>query len=96
MRKVVRRWLLPILTCLIAAAAAVLPPHLSRARDAGLLDGIHTEEAAGDSLSPEETTLSERIGLLARWAGDDGIVSLSLPFSEEELSLISLSISPRE
>lgn len=83
--KLLKRWLLPALTCLIAAAAVLLPPRLSRARDARLLDAVHIEAAAGDRTSTEETTLDQRIGLLYRWATGGSIVSLSQPFSEEEL-----------
>lgn len=83
--KTVKRWLLPALTCLIVAAAVLLPPYLSQIRDRGLMDIVHTEAVSGDRLSLKEATLEQRIGLLYRWENGEQIDAVTQPFSEEEL-----------
>ena len=62
--KLVKKWLFPALTCLIVAGAAALPPHLSRLRDAGQFDQVHTEALEATSLPTREApTLVERMAL---------------------------------
>ncbi|MBD5084145.1 MAG: hypothetical protein HDT33_03530 [Clostridiales bacterium] len=48
--KLVKKWLFPVLTCLIVAGAAVLPARVSQARDARQFGQIHTEELKADAL----------------------------------------------
>ncbi len=61
-----KKWLLPALTCLIVAGAAVLPPYLSRLGDQRLFGQIHTEELAADSFPVREPlTFRERLALYA-------------------------------
>ena len=48
--KLLKKWLFPVLTCLIVAGAAVLPARVSQARDARQFGQIHTEELKADAL----------------------------------------------
>lgn len=48
--KLMKRWLFPVLTCLIVAGAAVLPRHVSEVRDARQFGQIHAEGLAADGL----------------------------------------------
>ena len=41
--KLIRKWLFPMLTCLIVASAAALPPYVSQVRDEGQFGAVHTE-----------------------------------------------------
>ena len=66
--KWVKKWLFPVLTCLIVAGAAVLPPYISQIRDAGLLGQVHTQALAADALPVREAPeLLDRLALYARW-----------------------------
>lgn len=66
--KLVKKWLFPILTCLIIVGAAVLPPYISQVRDNKQFGQIHAEELNADILSAREPPdLLERLELYARW-----------------------------
>lgn len=66
--KLVKKYLFPILTCLIVAGAAVLPPYISQVRDNKQFGQIHAEELNTDILSIREPPdLLERLELYARW-----------------------------
>ena len=70
--KLVKKWLFPILTCLIVAGAVVLPPYISHIRDNRQFFGqIHTSELDAEALPVwEGRDLLERIELYARWSTD--------------------------
>lgn len=62
--KPVKKWLFPVLTCLIVAGAAVLPPRISEARDTRQFGQIHAEELAADGLPVREPpSLADRLTL---------------------------------
>ena len=84
--KILKRRLLPLLTCLIAVAAILLPPHISQAKDAQLMDGVHAETLAEDRLCLQESTLSQRIKLLYLWMTNGKISALTQPVSEDEMN----------
>lgn len=66
--KLIKKWLFPILTCLIIVGAAVLPPYISQVRDSKQFGQIHAEELNADILSAREPPdLLERLELYARW-----------------------------
>lgn len=67
--KLVKKWLLPVLTCLIAAGGLVLPPYLSQARDAGQFGQVHAELLAADAM-PIHTlpTLTDRVMLYCEYS----------------------------
>lgn len=66
--KQVKKWLFPVLTLLVAAGAAALPPYISQARDAGQFGQLHAEVLEADALPVREPpTLLERLALYARW-----------------------------
>ena len=71
--KLVKKWLFPILTCLIVIGAVVLPPYISYVRDNRQFFGqIHTSEFEADALPVwEGRDLLERLELYARWSTDD-------------------------
>ena len=68
--KLVKKWLFPILTCLIVAGAVVLPPYISHIRDNRQFFGqIHTSELDAEALPVREGRgLLERLELYARWS----------------------------
>ena len=70
--KLVKKWLFPILTCLIVAGAVVLPPYISYIRDnRQSYAQIHTSELDADGLLIwEGWDLLERLELFARWYTD--------------------------
>lgn len=73
--KLARKWLFPALTCLLAALAVVLPPYLSRLRDAKQFGQIHTEALAADGLPVrEEPDLATRLELYVRWNDNKEII----------------------
>lgn len=81
--KLVKKWLLPILTCLIVAGAAVLPPYLSQLRDARQLGQVHMETLEADALPAyEPPDLIDRLTLYARWSS--GIETIPSFQSREE------------
>lgn len=65
--KLLKKWLLPVLTCLIAAGAAALPPQISQAGDARQFGQPHAEELAADALPAyEPPDLADRLLLCSR------------------------------
>lgn len=73
--KYVKQWLIPVLTCLIVAGAAVLPPYLSQLRDVKQFGQIHTEGLAADGLPVrEEPDLAARLALYVRWNDNKEII----------------------
>ena len=65
--KLLKKWLFPVLTCLIVAGAAVLPPYLSQLRDARQLGQVHTETLEADALPVyEPPNLIDRLLLYSR------------------------------
>ncbi|MDE7389458.1 MAG: hypothetical protein K2M82_00725 [Lachnospiraceae bacterium] len=91
--KIFKKWLLPVLTCLIAAVAILLPPHISETKDTRLLNGIHTETLAEDRSSLQESSLSQRIELLYLWTKGDKIDALTQRFSEDEMNTNILPVA---
>lgn len=82
--RILRRYLLPLLTALVVAAAILLPPYLSRLGDQKRMNEIHTETISGDRLSVKSTTLRERIYLLYRWQNGE-LEAITQPLSTYEL-----------
>lgn len=67
--KLVKKWLFPVLTCLIVVGAAVLPQRVSQARDARQFGQVHTEELEVETLPAyEPPSLLKRMELYARWS----------------------------
>lgn len=67
--KPMKKWLLPVLTCLVIVGAAALPAWISQLRDARQFGQAHTLTAHPDaSASPvlEERTLPDRMALYAK------------------------------
>ena len=64
--KLVRRWLLPALTCLLVLGAAALPPYISQMRDAKQFGQVHAEKLDADPLpAVQASTLLDRMTLYA-------------------------------
>ncbi len=64
--KLMKKWLFPVLTCLIVAGAAVLSPYLSQMRDMGQFGQVHTEPLDAAALPVREgPTLLDRMELFA-------------------------------
>lgn len=86
--KLVKKWLLPALTCLIVAGAAALPPYLSQLRDARQLGQIHAETLEADALPIREPPgFWERLELYARWrASSEPVPSFQNPEMDGELN----------
>lgn len=84
--KLVRKWLFPVLTCLIVVMAALLPPYISQLRDAKQFGQIHTEALEADSLPVrEEPTFLDRLALYLRWRNSEWAVpSVRSPEEERE------------
>lgn len=62
--KLVKKWLFPVLICLITAGAAVLPAHISQMRDVRLFGQVHTEHLDANPLPVREgPTLLDRMVL---------------------------------
>lgn len=69
--KLVKKWLFPVLTCLIVMGAAILPPYISQVKDNRQFAQIHTSELNADALPVwEGWNLLERLELYARWHTD--------------------------
>ena len=85
--KLVKKCLFPVLTCLIIAGAAVLPPYISQVKDDQQFAQIHASELDADALPVwEGRDLLERLELYARWSTDHSEIIPSfqtMPFSEE-------------
>ena len=84
--KLLKKWLFPVLTCLIVAGAAVLPARVSQARDAQQFGQIHTEELKADALPVYEApTLLDRLSLYVRWRDSEwAIPSVRSPEEQSE------------
>lgn len=84
--KLARKWLFPALTCLLAALAVVLPPYLSRLRDARQFGQSHTEALAAETLPVwQEPDLAARLALYVRWRDSEWAVpSVRSPEEERE------------
>lgn len=66
--KLLKKWLFPILTCLIVVGAAALPQYVSQSRDARLFGQVHAEALDADALPVVELpTLTDRMTLYADW-----------------------------
>lgn len=64
--KLVKKWLFPVLTCLIVAGAAALPPYISQMRDTKQFGQVHAEKLDADPLPAVRTsTLLDRMTLYA-------------------------------
>lgn len=64
--KLIKKWLFPVLTCFLAAGAALLPQHVSQTRDVRLFGQVHAEELDAAPLPAwEPPTLPDRIALYA-------------------------------
>ena len=69
--KLIKKWLFPVLTCLIVIGAAILPPYISQVRDDRQFAQIHTSELDAEALPVwEGRDLLERLELYARWSTD--------------------------
>ena len=66
--KLVKKWIFPLLTCLIVVGAAILPPYISQVKDERQFAQIHTAELNADALPVrKERSQLERLELYARW-----------------------------
>lgn len=66
--KLVKKWLFPVLICLVVVGAVALPQRISEARDARQFGQVHTEELAAEGLPAyEPPSLMDRLELYARW-----------------------------
>lgn len=84
--KNLKKWLLPALTLLVVLGAVLLPPWAAQVKDAQLLGRVHTEEMAG-SLSFQAASLTDRLGLLARWSAGGEVASLTQELADDEIEL---------
>lgn len=86
--KLVKKWLFPILTCLIVAGAAVLPPHISQVKDGQQFGQIHSSELNADALPVREAwDLLDRLGLYACWYTNSEIIpSFQTPEADVDLA----------
>ena len=96
--KLMKKYLFPILTCLIVAGAVVLPPYISHIRDEQQFFGqIHTSELDAEALPVREgRNLLERMKLYARWSTDQSgdreiIPSLQTELADEESENMELA-----
>ena len=85
--KLMKKWVFPILTCLIVAGAVVLPPYISYVRDdRQFYAQIHTSELDAEALPAwEGRDLLERIELYARWSTDQVGYREIIPSSQAAL-----------
>ena len=92
--KLVKKWLFPILTCLIVVGAAVLPPYISQIKDNRQFTQIHISELNADALPVwEGRNLLERFELYARWDTDRSeiIPSFQTTLTNEESENMELA-----
>lgn len=88
--KSLKKWLFPVLTCLLVAGAALLPQRISQARDARQFGAVHTETMAAHPLPVQDQnppSLTDRIGLYIRWLGLNEVIPsfrTPAPLSEDE------------
>lgn len=97
-----KKWLLPLLTCLLVVSAAVLPQRLSQARDSQQFGHVHTEELNADALpAAQQSTLLDRMELFANQyssvrpilSSSTGAYADSYTKQEQALALQDLLIS---
>ena len=86
--KLVKKWLFPILTCLIVAGAAVLPPYISQVKDGKQFGQVHSSELNADALPVREAwDLLDRLGLYACWYTNSEIIpSFQTPQADVDLA----------
>lgn len=86
--KLVKKWLFPILTCLIIIGAAILPPLISQVKDSQQFAQIHISELNADALPVREgRNQLERLELCARWHTNSEIIpSFQIPVLEVDLA----------
>lgn len=97
--KLVRKWLFPVLTCLIVVMAALLPPYISQLRDAKQFGQIHTEALAADNLPVREPlTLLDRMALYSgQHSSEHPILSFrDVAYSKEDSEGIALARKAQE
>ncbi len=98
--KLMKKWLFPVLTCLIVAGAALLPPYLSKMRDMGQFGQIHTEPLDAAALPVREgPTLLDRMALYTKYssghpilASNDGSYADSFTKREQALAFRNLLV----
>lgn len=90
--KLARKWLFPILTCLIVAGAAVLPPYISQVKDSQQFEQVHSSELNADALPVREAwDLLDRLELYARWYTNAEIIpSFQTPEMDVDLAAQTL------
>ena len=90
--KLVKKWLFPILTCLIVAGAAVLPPYISQVKDGKQFGQVHSSELNADALPVREAwDLLDRLGLYACWYTNSEIIpSFQTPEIDVDLAAQTL------
>lgn len=88
-----KKWLFPILTCLIVIGAAVLPAYISQVKDNRQFAQIHTSELNADALAVREgRDLLGRLELYARWnTMSDIIPSFQTVPEDEKLENVELA-----
>ena len=64
-----RNWVLPVITCVVVLAAALMPRFAAQWFDRQEMDKVHWEEMSTDSGLPVRfLTLQERLRLLCQWS----------------------------
>lgn len=80
--KLVRRWLLPALTCLLVLGAAALPPYISQMRDAKQFGQVHAQALEADPLpAVQASTLLDRMTLYASRLSSNRTILSSTDYS---------------
>lgn len=84
--RLVKKWLFPVLTCLIVAGAAVLPARVSQARDARQFWPAHIEPLEADILPAyEPPSLGDRLELYTlRLSKEHPVLSFEDPLYFEQ------------
>ena len=84
--KQVKKWLFPVLTALIVAGAAVLPPGISQVRDARQFGQVHTEPLDASALPAYEPPgLLDRLALYAGQGSEEHpILSYNAPIYADD------------
>ncbi|MBD5118650.1 MAG: hypothetical protein HDT37_06020 [Clostridiales bacterium] len=96
--KLLKKWLFPVLTCLIVAGAAVLPARVSQARDAQQFGQIHTEELKADALPVyEPLSLTDRMVLFTdRYSVQHPILSSNVGAYADDLTKLQQAQAVQE
>lgn len=80
----IKKWLFPVLTCLIVAGAAVLPQRISQARDARQFGQVYAETLEAAPLPVHEPlSLMDRIKLYAGRYSPEHSILFSYYYSDE-------------